>query len=67
MSHASLDTAPAARPPAPVVAGQYTCPMHPQIVRDGPGNCPICGMTLEPVIPTDAPSAELADFTRRMW
>ncbi len=27
----------------------YTCPMHPQIRRDGPGNCPICGMTLEPL------------------
>ena len=52
-----------------VVAGgtQYTCPMHPQIIRDAPGNCPICGMTLEPMVPSDAPSAELADFTRRMW
>ena len=51
-----------------VAAGtQYTCPMHPQIIRDAPGNCPICGMTLEPMVPSDAPSAELADFTRRMW
>jgi P-type Cu+ transporter len=52
-----------------VVAGaaQYTCPMHPQILRDKPGNCPICGMTLEPVVASDAPSPELADFTRRMW
>ncbi|MGV8988335.1 MAG: heavy metal translocating P-type ATPase [Cypionkella sp.] len=46
---------------------QYTCPMHPQIVRDAPGTCPICGMTLEPMLPTDAPSDELTDFTRRMW
>jgi P-type Cu+ transporter len=46
---------------------QYTCPMHPQIVQDKPGNCPICGMTLEPVAPSDTPSPELADFTRRMW
>ena len=46
---------------------QYTCPMHPEIVRDAPGACPICGMALEPMTPTDAPSAELADFTRRMW
>ena len=49
------------------VGAQYTCPMHPQILRDTPGNCPICGMTLEPVVPTDTPSAELTDFTRRMW
>jgi P-type Cu+ transporter len=48
-------------------ATQYTCPMHPEIVRDAPGSCPICGMALEPMLPTDEPSAELADFTRRMW
>jgi P-type Cu+ transporter len=48
-------------------AAQYTCPMHPQILRDAPGNCPICGMALEPVVASDAPSPELADFTRRMW
>ncbi len=48
-------------------AAQYTCPMHPQILRDAPGHCPICGMTLEPVVASDAPSPELADFTRRMW
>ena len=46
---------------------QYTCPMHPEIVRDAPGSCPICGMALEPVVPTDEPSEELTDFTRRMW
>ena len=46
---------------------QYTCPMHPQIIRDAPGSCPICGMALEPMLPTDRPSEELADFTRRMW
>ncbi len=46
---------------------QYTCPMHPEIVRDAPGSCPICGMALEPMVPSDEPSAELADFTRRMW
>ncbi len=52
----------------PAKAGaQYTCPMHPQIVRDAPGDCPICGMALEPMVPTDAPNEELADFTRRMW
>jgi Cu+-exporting ATPase len=46
---------------------QYTCPMHPEIIRDAPGPCPICGMALEPVMPTDEPSHELTDFTRRMW
>ncbi len=45
----------------------YTCPMHPQIRRLGPGNCPICGMALEPLVTTteEAPSAELIDMTRR--
>ena len=61
----------AARPVAAIaVAGtKYTCPMHPQIVRDAPGDCPICGMTLEPmgVAHDDAPNPELADFTRRLW
>jgi P-type Cu+ transporter len=47
----------------------YTCPMHPQIRQIGPGNCPICGMTLEPEVASlDAPpNAELADMTRRFW
>jgi len=46
---------------------QYTCPMHPEIVRDAPGPCPSCGMALEPTVPSDEPSEELTDFTRRMW
>ncbi|MFX0543849.1 heavy metal translocating P-type ATPase [Roseovarius sp. S1116L3] len=46
---------------------QYTCPMHPEVIRDEPGACPICGMALEPLLPTDEPSEELVDFTRRMW
>ena len=46
---------------------QYTCPMHPEIVRDAPGACPLCGMALEPTVPSDEPSEELTDFTRRMW
>ncbi len=46
---------------------QHTCPMHPEIVRDAPGACPICGMALEPMLPSDEPSEELTDFTRRMW
>ena len=49
---------------------KYTCPMHPQIVRDEPGSCPICGMALEPMgVPTgdEGPNPELVDFTRRFW
>jgi len=47
----------------------YTCPMHPQIRQIGPGNCPICGMALEPEVTTQksGPSAELVDMTRRFW
>jgi Cu+-exporting ATPase len=47
----------------------YTCPMHPQIRQVGPGNCPICGMVLEPEVASlDAPpNPELADMTRRFW
>src|SRR6266536_3709009 len=54
---------------APVPAGTiYTCPMHPEIRQLGPGNCPICGMTLEPGLVTETgPSAELVDMTRRFW
>lgn len=55
---------------APAVKGaQYTCPMHPEIIRDAPGSCPICGMALEPVLPSadDGPNPELVDFTHRFW
>ncbi len=47
----------------------YTCPMHPQIRQVKPGNCPICGMALEPLDAADdtGPSAELIDMTRRLW
>jgi len=53
----------------PATGTIYTCPMHPQIRQVGPGNCPICGMTLEPVTATAevAPNRELADMTRRFW
>jgi P-type Cu+ transporter len=61
----------AAPPPAKpaLEAAIYTCPMHPQIRQDHPGNCPICGMALEPEVATAAtgPSAELVDMTRRFW
>ncbi len=47
----------------------YTCPMHPEIRQVGPGNCPICGMALEPVIATGegGQNLELIDMTRRLW
>lgn len=47
----------------------YTCPMHPEIRQEGPGDCPICGMGLEPELVSldDGPSAELTDMTRRFW
>lgn len=49
---------------------EYTCPMHPDVVQEGPGDCPDCGMALEPVDPTaevEGPNAELIDMTRRFW
>ena len=65
-------------PPAQATTGQsvapsagtiYTCPMHPEIRREQPGNCPKCGMTLEPLMPAldDDENPELADFRRRFW
>ncbi len=59
-------------PQASAAAGpgvKWTCPMHPEIVRDEPGSCPICGMALEPMMPTaDAPpNEELCDMSRRFW
>jgi P-type Cu+ transporter len=58
--------------PTPAAAPEgtiYTCPMHPEIRRPAPGNCPICGMTLEPVIPAleEEENPELVDFRRRFW
>jgi Cu+-exporting ATPase len=56
--------------PEPVAAGTtYTCPMHPQIRQQGPGTCPICGMALEPEMPSldDEDNPELRDFSRRFW
>ena len=68
---------PAAMPGHPEHAGQsspqkgiiYTCPMHPEIRQEGPGNCPICGMALEPVAGgvEGEPNPELVDMTRRFW
>ena len=57
-----------AAPPTPITAGTiYTCPMHPQIRRDAPGSCPICGMALEPegIPEAEGTNPELKDMTRR--
>ncbi|HQT79653.1 MAG TPA: heavy metal translocating P-type ATPase, partial [Rhodopila sp.] len=65
-----LNPEPKAAAPEPTKVGViYTCPMHSQIRQDGPGNCPICGMTLEPLAATGTaePNHELGDMTRRFW
>jgi len=61
-------------PPPPaaadIPAGEYTCPMHPEVRQIGPGTCPKCGMALEPVLPElkpDEENAEYRDFRRRFW
>ena len=56
--------------PEPMPEGtQYTCPMHPEIVEDHPGDCPKCGMALEPMTPSadSGPNPEYVDFKRRLW
>jgi Cu+-exporting ATPase len=61
----SGETEPVVAPPG----AKYTCPMHPEIIRDAPGTCPICGMALEPMMPSldDDENPELTDFRRRFW
>jgi Cu+-exporting ATPase len=62
---------PAARKPAAPMPKDtiFTCPMHPEVRQQGPGACPICGMALEPEMPTAnaGPNVELIDMTRRLW
>ncbi|GAB3414301.1 copper-translocating P-type ATPase [Massilia agilis] len=68
--HHHQDAAAQAPEPAPAAPGTiYTCPMHPQVRQPMPGNCPICGMTLEPELPTleEGPNPELVNFRRRFW
>lgn len=67
-AHASSESTGTERP-APAAGQQYTCPMHPEIVRDEPGSCPICGMALEPRYPTatDDGDPELRSMSRRFW
>ena len=70
MDHHCAHHAKPSAPTAPIAPGAlYTCPMHPQIRQVGPGNCPICGMTLEPVEASAevGQNHELADMTRRFW
>src|SRR5713226_6983875 len=59
----------AAKTPAPGSAVEYTCPMQPEIVRSGPGACPICGMALEPrtALAEEGENHELTLMTRRFW
>jgi Cu+-exporting ATPase len=60
--------APPSGQPASAAGTIYTCPMHPEIRQDHPGSCPICGMTLEPVMPSlEDDDPELRDFRRRFW
>ena len=67
-AHAPMpgNVAPAPADGAPTI---YTCPMHPEIRQDHPGNCPKCGMTLEPLLPEleAEENPELRDFQRRFW
>jgi Cu+-exporting ATPase len=60
---------PSAPAPAPSPAREWTCPMHPQIVRNAPGSCPICGMALEPrtITAEEEVNPELVGMTRRFW
>jgi len=55
--------------PAPAPRSEYTCPMHPDVVRPGPGSCPVCGMALEPrrVAAGEEKNPELRDMTTRYW
>jgi P-type Cu+ transporter len=65
---AGLGKAPRA-PQEPRGGMEWTCPMHPEIVRNAPGSCPICGMALEPrtITAEDHDNPELRDMTRRFW
>ncbi|HEY0650879.1 HAD-IC family P-type ATPase, partial [Phenylobacterium sp.] len=63
--HLAKDQTPPPAPPGTI----YTCPMHPEVRQVGPGNCPICGMALEPEVFTgeEGPNPELVDMSRRFW
>jgi Cu+-exporting ATPase len=68
--HHAHATAASPIPPAAPAGGKatYTCPMHPEVVRDAPGDCPLCGMALVPIAGTgEADDSELRDLQRRLW
>jgi Cu+-exporting ATPase len=68
--YVSGSDAPASPEPEAAQPGAiYTCPMHPEVQQDHPGNCPKCGMSLEPMLPTleEGENAELVDFRHRFW
>ena len=72
LSATGATTDPAAVPsaePEALGAHSYTCPMHPDVVQEGPGSCPVCGMALEPSVVSleEPPNPELVDMTRRFW
>ena len=65
--HQGVRASAAKRAPPTVAGAHYTCPMHPEILRDAPGDCPICGMALVPIAGTGAADeTELRDLTRRL-
>ena len=68
-AHSGHQSEPAIVPQDVPPGSIWTCPMHPEIRRDGPGQCPICGMALEPLEPTleEGPNPELIDMSRRFW
>jgi P-type Cu+ transporter len=67
-SHGAATGSGATAVPAPE-GTMYTCPMHPEVRQDHPGNCPKCGMALEPELPSleESENPELTDFRRRFW
>jgi len=71
-AHSSCCHGGASHPPRPAATsatGRWTCPMHPEVIEDAPGSCPLCGMALEPMTPSleDEENPELADMSRRFW
>jgi Cu+-exporting ATPase len=66
---AHLKPAPAPPDKTANAAREYTCPMHPEIIRNGPGSCPVCGMALEPRVASaeEEDDTELRDMRHRFW
>ncbi len=66
---AGMEHTHATPPPASAQNIRYTCPMHPEIVQIGPGNCPICGMALEPmdIVAGEQADPEYDSMRKRLW